>query len=96
MITSFFLAEKGVELFGFHGKINKPILQIEPGEISQDVTVPTDGRLVYVDLNIRLKVNDVIYYWVFVQHDQLGFRRDEQTWTVDSKLIFFVFIYLLK
>ncbi|KAH1029824.1 hypothetical protein HUJ05_002984 [Dendroctonus ponderosae] len=76
--------DEKVELFAFHGKINKPIIQIEPGDFSQDVLKAVNGRFTYTDPNIKLKENDVINYWIFVQHDQLGFRIDEQSWTVDE------------
>lgn len=73
-----------MELFAFHGKINKTIIQFEPGDFSQDVLKPVNGRFTYTDPNIKLEENDVINYWLFVQHDHLGFRSNEKSWTVDG------------
>ncbi|XP_060535531.1 beta-1,3-glucan-binding protein-like isoform X2 [Cylas formicarius] len=77
-------AEPKVQFFAFHGKLNQPIGLTEPGDFNEDVTRPENGRFTYFNPNIQLKPGDVINYWVFVQHDQLGYRRDQLKWTVNE------------
>lgn len=69
-------------MFAFHGKINKEFKQFEPGDFTEDIMEPVNGFFVYDNPNLQIKVGDVIYYWIFVQHDQLGYRLDNQTWHV--------------
>ncbi|CAH1105316.1 unnamed protein product [Psylliodes chrysocephalus] len=75
-------ANNGIEMFAFHGKINKEFKQFEPGDFTEDIMEPVNGFFVYDNPNLQIKVGDVIYYWIFVQHDQLGYRLDNQTWHV--------------
>ncbi|XP_049779992.1 neural Wiskott-Aldrich syndrome protein-like [Schistocerca cancellata] len=74
--------ELGIELFAVHANINKPMGLLEAGQISVDITKPKAGRWVYEDRRVRLKPGDVINYWVYVQADGLGYRRDDQSFTV--------------
>ncbi|KAL1493410.1 hypothetical protein ABEB36_011470 [Hypothenemus hampei] len=77
-------AETGVELFAFHAKVNQPILQIEPGDISQDVKKSVNGKFTYFNPDVMLQKGDVLNYWVFVQHNRFGYRKDEQIWIVNE------------
>ncbi|XP_046993386.1 splicing factor 3B subunit 2-like [Schistocerca americana] len=74
--------ELGIELFAVHANINKPMGLLEAGQISVDITKPKAGRWVYEDRRVRLKPGDVINYWLYVQADGLGYRRDDQNFTV--------------
>lgn len=66
----------GLEIFAFHGNVNKPLYNVEAGEMSVDVRDKTaDGRWVYFNENRRLKVGDVISYWVWIQVDRRGYQR---------------------
>lgn len=65
--------------------MNQPIGLLEPGDINQDLLKATkNNRFIYLDPEIKLKENDTLYYWVFIQHDQLGYRKDNLSWTVNS------------
>ncbi|CAH0546477.1 unnamed protein product [Brassicogethes aeneus] len=68
-------ADDGVQLFGFHGNLNKKISQIEPGDLSEDVTRPENSIWSYNNKDQALQVGDTIHYWVFVQHKYLGYRK---------------------
>ncbi|KAJ8954335.1 hypothetical protein NQ314_007118, partial [Rhamnusium bicolor] len=76
--------DQGVELLGFHGRVNKPISQIEPGDFSGDIKTGAGGYFTYYNPNLKLTVGDIVHYWVFVQHKQLGYRKDDLKWTVEE------------
>ncbi|KAJ8971184.1 hypothetical protein NQ317_005354 [Molorchus minor] len=75
-------AVPGIERLHFHSKVNKPISQIEPGDFSDEITRPTNGYFTYYNPNLVLKKNDEVNYWVYVQYNKLGYRKDEQKWIV--------------
>jgi hypothetical protein len=75
-------ALNGIQMFAFHGNINKPISQVDPGEYSQDYTSPTGNTWSYFNKDLKLKAGDVIHYWVFIQFLKLGYRKDNQVWNV--------------
>lgn len=81
--------EDGIVLFAVHANINKEMRYLEAGQISQDVTRKIDGRWVYKNKHIRLKLGDKLYYWLFVIKDGLGYRRDDITHVVEGKIIIF-------
>lgn len=80
--------EDGMVLFAIHANINREMNHLEAGEISQDVTRKINNRWVYRNKNIRLKVGDTLYYWLFVIKDGLGYRRDDITHVVEGKITF--------
>ncbi|KAG5863566.1 hypothetical protein JTB14_011937 [Gonioctena quinquepunctata] len=75
-------ADPDINLFAFHGKVNKEINLIEPGDFTEDLKVPVGEYFTFFNPNLKLKVGDVIHYWVFVQYKKLGYRKDAQKWTV--------------
>ncbi|CAH2003578.1 unnamed protein product [Acanthoscelides obtectus] len=77
-------AESGIERFAFHGNKNKEISMNEPGEFSAEVRYTGGEWVVYDDSDVSLSVGDVVHYWVFVQHERMGYRKDAQNWTVDE------------
>ncbi|XP_069688053.1 gram-negative bacteria-binding protein 1-like isoform X2 [Periplaneta americana] len=74
----------GVELFAFHGKVNEEMQSLEAGTMSQDVLRPKNGRWVFEDHRVRLKKGDIVYYWLYVKVDGLGYRKDDQIWIVPA------------
>lgn len=76
-------------MFGFHGRKNKRLNNIEPGDFNKDILQPTGGLWVYYEPSLQLDVGDVIYYWIFVQHNQLGYRQDNLEWNVTSNYFLF-------
>ncbi|XP_050314768.1 beta-1,3-glucan-binding protein-like [Anthonomus grandis grandis] len=79
-------AEKGVNIFAVHGNINEEIQEKEPGEFHDDVTSPRNGRFSYFNPELTLQKNDVVHYWVFVQHDRRQLLKLDQSWTVNELL----------
>ncbi|CAH2237569.1 beta-1,3-glucan-binding protein-like [Pararge aegeria] len=73
---------RGVSLFVFQGNLNKEIGSNDVGVIAGEVTNPMDGLWMYEDLDLQLKVGDVIYYYVFVSNDGKGYVKDRLTFTV--------------
>lgn len=73
----------GMELFTFHGRVNRAMKLNEPGELHGDVTsAGPDGRWTYLAVNRQLVIGDVIHYWIYVQHNGLGYRLENQEFTV--------------
>ncbi|KAF2880535.1 hypothetical protein ILUMI_25633 [Ignelater luminosus] len=66
----------GIRLFAFHGSVNKELEDLEAGEFSKDVLHTENGRWTFEDRRTRLHVGDIIYYWLFVIRDDLGYRLD--------------------
>lgn len=85
LLFLFFLDSPGIKLFGFHGKINDNTGPKDTGTINGDVLQAKNGRWVFEDLNVRLVPGDKINYWVFVQQDIYGYRKDKQSYTVERK-----------
>ncbi|KAF5298988.1 hypothetical protein FQA39_LY11620 [Lamprigera yunnana] len=78
--------EEGISLFAFHGKINEEMDGREAGQFSVDVLRSKDGRWTYINKSARLKVGDVIYYWVNVDYDDgngmRGYVKDADPFAV--------------
>lgn len=68
----------GMQSFAFHGNLNIPMVGLESGQIAADVLKPIKGRWIFVDRKHEVKPGDVLYYWMYVQKDSLGYRRDDQ------------------
>ncbi|XP_067004775.1 uncharacterized protein [Anabrus simplex] len=74
----------GIEIFAFHGNVNRPMSSLEAGTMSKDVMYPTNGRWVFEDPDVELKKGDTIYYWTYVIRCGLGYRRDNQKFVVND------------
>ncbi|KAJ9575890.1 hypothetical protein L9F63_007202, partial [Diploptera punctata] len=74
--------EPGIKLFAFHGNINKDFDGLEAGEMAKDVIKPKNGRWVFQDDRVRLKAGDVVYYWLHVIYEDLGYNKLDQKFTV--------------
>lgn len=64
----------------------------EGGFFSRDITRPMDGRWTFQDDTAKLNIGDTLYYWTYVDYDDgervLGYTRDDQNYTVTSKLLY--------
>ncbi|GLV44858.1 Gram-negative bacteria binding protein 3 [Carabus blaptoides fortunei] len=76
----------GIQLFAFHGNVNQPIKGKEDGTINKQILTAQDGVWSFTDPTIQLKAGDIVYYWIFVQHQRLGFDKQEQQFSV-TKLV---------
>ncbi|OXU21136.1 hypothetical protein TSAR_005182 [Trichomalopsis sarcophagae] len=74
--------EPGITLVAFHVKFNQEFNGLEAGTIARDIMKPKNGRWTYEDKSTRLNENDVIYYWVHVVYNRLGYNLLEQEHTV--------------
>lgn len=61
--------EQGIALFAFHGKINTALKSSEAGSFSQDIRSATKSRWVFTDNSTLLKPGDILYYWIYVEHN---------------------------
>lgn len=77
----------GLQLFVFHGNVNKHIGSLEAGTFSKDILQPEKGIWIYKDTTTKLKIGDVIHYWLFVEKDGLGYQQDLQRFVVKGKNI---------
>ena len=73
----------GIELLIFHGRTNRILKENEPGEIHGEVTsADKDGRWTFLNQDKQLIIGDVINYWIYVQHNGLGYRLEQQLFKV--------------
>lgn len=68
----------GIQLFAFHGNLNNPLEGLEAGQFSQDILKSKNGHWTFTNKKYEIKAGDTIYYWLYVQKDTLGYRRDDQ------------------
>lgn len=78
--------EHGVQLFAFHGNVNKEMDGLEAGHMSKDVLKKRGGRWVFEEKKLRLKKGDVVYYWLYVLKDGLGYRLDDGVFEYSGKI----------
>lgn len=81
-------------MFGFHGKVNEISDGKEDKNISGNVMRPINKKWTLYMKDAKLKKDDIIYYWVFVQHDYFGYRKDAQFYVVDREGFFHMSILL--
>jgi hypothetical protein len=82
--------EPGIQLFAFHGNVNKEMDGLEAGQMARDIIKAKNGRWVFKDDRVKLKVGDVIYYWLYVQYEGLGYQKLDQSWTVTGEWPYFI------
>lgn len=51
---------------------------LEAGQFSQDILKHRSGRWTFTNRKHEIKPGDILYYWLYVQKDSLGYRRDDQ------------------
>ncbi|XP_057670683.1 beta-1,3-glucan-binding protein-like [Diorhabda carinulata] len=75
------------QLFVFNGKKGiDPLAENEPGEFSGEIKKKTRGYFVYDNPSLALNVGDEIHYTVYVQHDNLGYKKNDRSWVVKELL----------
>lgn len=76
----------GIQLFAFHGNLNSPMEGLENGQFSADILKHKNGRWTFTNRKHEIKPGDVLYYWLYVQKESLGYRRDDQKHEFTGKL----------
>lgn len=71
--------EHGITLVAFHVKFNEDFEYLEAGQIARDIIKVRNGRWTYQDRNTQLKRDDIIYYWVHVVYQGLGYNLIDQS-----------------
>ncbi|XP_011166243.1 beta-1,3-glucan-binding protein [Solenopsis invicta] len=70
--------EHGITLVAFHVKINEDFDGLEAGHIAKDILKVRNERWTYQDKTTELKRDDIIYYWVHVVYQGLGYNLIDQ------------------
>lgn len=58
----------------FHIKINEDFNGLESGTIVRDIVKHENGRWNYEDKTTKLKKNDIIYFWLHIIFNKLGYN----------------------
>lgn len=74
----------GLQLFAFHGNINKEIGSSDPGDISGEVFRAINGRWTIKKSNVILLEGDVINYWLYVQANGVSSVKENQRYTFEA------------
>lgn len=69
----------------FHVKINEDFYGLEAGQIARDIIKVRNGRWTYEDRQTMLKRDDILYYWVHVVYQGLGYNLIDQSHRVTGK-----------
>ncbi|XP_076173185.1 beta-1,3-glucan recognition protein 1 [Ptiloglossa arizonensis] len=70
--------EDGISLVAYHVKFNEDFQGLEAGTIARDIVKTRNERWTYEDKSTRLKRGDVIYYWIHVIFNGLGYNLLDQ------------------
>lgn len=57
----------------FHVRFNEEFSGLEAGTIARDILRVKKGRWTYEDFTTELKYGDIVYYWIHVVYDGLGY-----------------------
>ncbi|XP_020295972.1 beta-1,3-glucan-binding protein 2-like [Pseudomyrmex gracilis] len=71
--------EHGITLVAFHVKFNEDFDGLEAGSIAKDILKLRDGRWVYEDKQTQLRRDDILYYWIHVVYNGLGYNLVDQS-----------------
>lgn len=70
----------------FHVKVNEDFDGLEAGQIARDILKVRNGRWTYQDHQTQLKRDDIIYYWIHVVYQGLGYNTIDKSYRVVGKL----------
>ena len=65
----------GTALFAFHANVNDNIRAQHPGTLNDETKTPKNGFWI-LEFDYKLKIGDVVNYWVFVNANHLGYMKD--------------------
>lgn len=72
-------------LFAFHGSINRDIRPGENGNFHGETRIKTNGYWVYENREYQFRAGDVLNFWLYVQHENLGYRLEDQRYVYPGK-----------
>lgn len=82
---------EGIQLFEFHGKINREMHGREEGTFSGSVAESADGQWTYSDKSARLRIGDSIHYWIKVDYfdgsKTVTHYKERQIFIVTGKIL---------
>lgn len=87
LIILFLADSSGMTFFAFQGNVNRQISSTLVGSLKGEITQATNGRWVYDNPDIQLKIGDVINYYVFVSVNREGYVKDNLSYTVTGKIL---------
>lgn len=79
--------EDGIRIFSFHGNVNKEMDGLEAGDMSQDILQQRNGRWTFEEPKTKLKKGDIVYYWLYIEKDGLGYRLDDASFVFNGELM---------
>ncbi|XP_012057432.1 PREDICTED: beta-1,3-glucan-binding protein-like [Atta cephalotes] len=71
--------EHGITLVAFHININEDFDGLEAGRFAKDILKIRNGRWTFQDKQVQLRRDDIIYYWVHVVYEGLGYNLIDQS-----------------
>lgn len=60
---------------------------LENGQFSADILKHKNGRWTFTNRKHEIKPGDTLYYWLYVQKESIGYRRDDQKHEFTGKVI---------
>lgn len=88
--------EQGIALFAFHGSINKNLRGNELGDFSADTRIKNNNNeWAFETTRYNLQPGDILNFWVYVQHNNFGYRLENQNYVYPSNDYFFDFVTML-
>lgn len=75
---------EGTTFFTLHANVNDNIAPQSEGSISAETKVSKNGYWI-LEFDNKLRIGDVMYYWVLVHVNNFGYRKDAN-WTVKALL----------
>ncbi|KAG5309160.1 BGBP protein, partial [Pseudoatta argentina] len=71
--------EHGITLVAFHININEDFDGLEAGRFAKDILKVRNGRWTFQDKQVQLRRDDIIYYWIHVVYQGLGYNLIDQS-----------------
>ncbi|XP_047993512.1 beta-1,3-glucan-binding protein-like [Leguminivora glycinivorella] len=74
------IPDDGYTMFSFHGTFNTKMNGFEAGQWNRDHVRPKNGleKWTFRDKNVKLKIGNVIYYWISVEKNGLLYKSEEE------------------
>lgn len=70
--------ERGIQSFVFHGAVNAPLEGGRPGIYFGEIKAPIYNLWTFSESTVKLKIGDIINYWINVQKDNHRYVKYDQ------------------